>query len=77
MDGELDVATASELATVAPSTGDLIVDVSELRFVDAAGLRTLIALRETVQAAGGSFRLRGSCAALARVLDILQGDFAT
>jgi anti-anti-sigma factor len=71
--GELDLATASEFerAVADISHGDVVVDVSRLEFVDAAGLRALASLRNRLATdGGGQVVLRSPRPAIRRVLTI-------
>jgi len=60
--GELDIATTPQLeeaarATVAGGVRDLIIDLSELSFMDSSGLRLLIILRDRASSEGWTLRL--------------------
>jgi anti-anti-sigma factor len=73
--GELDVVTASrvsdELAALADqSVKSVVVDVSELTFIDSTGLRALLAGRERLQAKTASFVLEGASGVVERVLEL-------
>jgi anti-sigma B factor antagonist len=78
--GELDVATADllddvlSLASVMP--GDrLIVDVSRLTFVDAAGIRVLVTATNALTAAGGGdIVIRGASGMVRRVIGLTGLD---
>jgi anti-anti-sigma factor len=69
--GELDLATAPEFerAVADISHGDVVVDVSRLEFVDAAGLRAFASLRSRL-ADDGEVVLRAPQPAIRRVLHI-------
>jgi anti-anti-sigma factor len=47
------------------------LDVANLRFIDAAGLRALIRLRDAVESVNGDLCFEGSSPALDRLLHIL------
>jgi anti-anti-sigma factor len=69
LQGELDLSSAPVLAGALPSAAPpprLVVDVSELTFVDAAGLRVLLGLA----ADGRTVVLRNPPRLLRRILDI-------
>ena len=60
--GELDMATVPELETVtraalAKGVGELMIDLSELSFMDSSGLRFLIALHDEACEDGWTLRL--------------------
>ena len=86
--GELDAASAPGLAArfdqlLAGRPGQIAVDVSGLTFIDAAGLRTLAALRAqarqrlvTVRLSGVSSRMRGLMAIVSRGADALSAEDA-
>ncbi len=61
--GELDLATVPVLResvdnVVGPHLRALVVDLSDLTFVDVKGLRALFDARQTATAAGAEFELR-------------------
>ena len=74
--GELDAHTAPRFAdAVAPglASGDvryLIVDATELSFMDSSGISELLRLKNFLAERGGSFRLDGAGAIVRRVLEI-------
>jgi anti-anti-sigma factor len=57
--GELDVAARDELrASLRQCTGDVVVDLSEVAFLDASCLGVLVTERTRVMGHGGTLRLR-------------------
>jgi anti-sigma B factor antagonist len=76
--GELDILTIPQLAThlqrclaaCAPSTA-LVVDLSEVSFLAAAGSATLIAAAQNVEDRGCRFAVIGCRPIVLRVLDVL------
>lgn len=76
--GELDAATApdvrefAELEVAAAQPGRLVLDVTELRFVDSSGLALLLGLRTCVPE--GAVVLRGARRQLLRLLEITGAD---
>lgn len=70
--GELDMATADflhgTLVKVAGST--VVVDLSELRFIDAAGLSALMVSRRDITAAGHRFGITGANALVRKVFEL-------
>jgi anti-sigma B factor antagonist len=74
--GELDMATAPMLAeTVADlmrrgPVGALVVDVSELRFLDSSGMRALLQARNAATEQGAEFAVRRPREPVAQVLRI-------
>lgn len=74
LSGELDAHTADqlsdELSGVPANAGEtLVLDMSELRFVDSVGLRTVIAEHKRQSDAGGNLRLQGLNDRVARVFE--------
>ena len=72
--GDLDVAAAPALVSAVdarrPLRG-LTIDASKLSFVDSAGLRALLTVREMVEADGGNpARLRNVGSDLRRLLEV-------
>lgn len=69
--GELDHAEATALAEVAASSVDtqreLVVDLTDLTFIDSAGIGVIV---ETARLTDGDVLLRGPRPAVRRVLDV-------
>ncbi len=70
LEGELDLATAPDLEEALPEDGDVLVDLSKLRFMDSSGLRMLIAGDQALRAAGGGLSLVAPTGHVLRVLEI-------
>ena len=73
LEGELDMAT-QELAFAACMRAlsmDVVVDVSNLSFLDCSGYGRLVAAQKSVEQRGGSLRFRGAVGQPARLLDLL------
>jgi anti-sigma B factor antagonist len=72
--GEVDLSTRDQLAEIlneALSPGcDLLVDCTQIRFIDASGISVLLAAARAV--GEGHLRLTGVHGALARIVDILD-----
>lgn len=69
--GELDADNCATLTEHAGApTGPTVLDLSDLGFIDSSGVSAIIALRDTVAAAGGSFSVHGVTGQVARVFDI-------
>lgn len=76
--GELDMATASvlsqHLSELVEDGTDVVVDVSELRFIDSSGLRALIDARRKSHDRGQTLTLRHPSRNVNRVLAITGLD---
>lgn len=74
--GEFDVAHRDELRralSVAIDAGtDVVADLGELSFIDAAGLSELIGARDSVTACGHGFRLVGARGIVRRVFSLCR-----
>lgn len=72
--GELDVAYAptveATLTRVAGST--VVVDLSDLRFIDAGGISALVSARKQISKDGHGFRVRGARGIVRRVFEIVD-----
>ena len=69
--GEVDLATAPELhAALVVLTGDVIVDLTEVSFLDSSGLSALIAGRKHAAAAGHGFEVRHPAELVERAMKI-------
>jgi anti-sigma B factor antagonist len=72
--GELDVicvpVLGSLLSRVAPRARELVVDVSEVTFIDCAGINALLAARRRMEARGGSLILQDVPPLVRRVIEV-------
>lgn len=75
VEGEIDVATADEMRRVALAVMDehgpsLTLDLSEVSFMDCAGLTALLSVRRVARARGGHVSLTGLSDMILRLLHI-------
>lgn len=75
LEGELDMGSAPDLLAVADDVlarggSDIVLDLSELEFVDSSGLSTLLLLSRRVAALGGTVTLRSPSARVEQVLQV-------
>jgi anti-sigma B factor antagonist len=73
--GEIDIATAPQLRAdlddaVAPDGADLLVDCSELTFIDSSGLSVLLTVLRELEASGHGLRIAHVRDAIARVIQV-------
>jgi anti-anti-sigma factor len=74
--GELDMATAPVFRSAVEglealgSTVEVTIDLSELLFIDAAGVGALVGVRNSVHGAGGRLRVRSPRPQVLRVLEL-------
>jgi anti-sigma B factor antagonist len=73
--GELDAHTVGEVERVLTPVAEdgptqLVLDVSDVGFVDSSGLRVLLGLRRRLVARGGQLRLVELSSAFRRLLDL-------
>ena len=73
--GEIDIAATTGLqariAELADATeGDVVIDLSDVTFVDSSGLFTLIVLRDIVHSSGRGFVLAAPQGEVRRALDL-------
>ena len=67
--GELDEFTGAELESTLRSRPDVVtIDLGEVSFVDSAGLRALLIVRQERTEAGGTVGVRRSSGAVRRVM---------
>jgi anti-anti-sigma factor len=76
--GELDMSTAAELLSglepaLAHGLGDVVVDVSQLSFVDSSGLRALIRVSRKLEGRG-RLVLMDPTPAVQRLLGLVQAE---
>lgn len=71
--GELDLTCARTVADAIPKvTGaSVVVDMSELTFIDSAGITALLRARQQVQVQGDQIEFRGAVGNVRRVFGIL------
>jgi anti-sigma B factor antagonist len=77
--GEIDLATASEFRSVlvdavAGGQGDLVVDLSEVTFMDSTGLGAMVSARRRLTLRGASMRLVSPAGGVRRILDVTKLD---
>src|SRR2546430_1179795 len=73
--GEVDVYTVEELraaldAAVATGSGEIIIDLAGLEYIDSAGLGVLVTTLRRLQQAGGDLVLQAPSAGTFRLLEI-------
>lgn len=74
--GETDLATADDLlirlvVLAGAATGKITLDLSQVTFMDCAGLRTLAAIDRHVTANGGSIRVAAVSPEVARLFELV------
>ena len=68
--GAMDLATRAELrASLSRCTGDVVVDLSEVEFLDVTCLAVLLAEEARLMEQGGTLRLREPHAIVSRMLE--------
>ena len=77
--GEIDAANSQRielelLDAVARGTGDVVVDLTDVSFIDSSGLGSLVAVAAEVRARGGHFAVVSGPPHVMRVFDLLQAD---
>ena len=79
LSGELDLATADRLRTrlqrvvaAEPAPASVVLDVSGLQFVDAAGIAVLLSAQRALAARGGRMSLRSPSRLVRRVVRVLD-----
>jgi anti-anti-sigma factor len=73
--GELDIETASQLsqqldALISQGARLVVLDASEIEFVDSTGLRAVVAAANSLQETGGRLLIEGMSPAMARLLEL-------
>jgi anti-anti-sigma factor len=79
LDGELDLATASDLAQLADElikggADNIIMDAERLTFCDSSGLRTLVSIANDLRPNGGRVAIRNAQPIVLRVLELTGLD---
>jgi anti-sigma B factor antagonist len=73
--GEIDAATAPHLSAILeqlPTSTDLVVDLSGVDFMGAAGVTLLLRLRRRLLDDGSTLQLTGATPVIRRVIDVLH-----
>jgi anti-sigma B factor antagonist len=69
--GEIDIHTCGRLERAfTEGTGDVVLDLGEVTFIDSSGLRALLIGRDAVSNAGGEFELVNPSTVVRRLLQI-------
>jgi anti-sigma B factor antagonist len=70
--GELDVANSEQVQAelVAAEGSVVVVDLSELSFIDSSGLTALVHAHDEITGHGRGFELRGASGSVQRVFEI-------
>jgi anti-anti-sigma factor len=63
---------AQELSRHPPGPYRLVVDLADLVFIDAAGLRVLLDTAQAMADAGGTIALQNPCRILCRLLELME-----
>lgn len=75
LSGEVDLSNADQVpeavAALAPAEGDLVLDVSDLRFIDSTGVRLLLTLAADRGQRGGNLVLERPGGVVRRVLGLM------
>ncbi len=81
LDGELDLLTApdlwksaSEVVARLPSRSELVIDLSQLDFLDAAGLGVLVRLRNHLRSKDSALHLDAAPSRVRRVFELTELD---
>lgn len=76
LSGEVDISCANSLASTPVLCGDtsVEVDVTDLGFIDAAGIGALIAARNRLERKGRQFTVTGAQGIIRRVFEIIGFD---
>ena len=79
LEGTCDLATAPDLRNalqplLPPGVQEVIVDVSELEFIDSTGLGVILGAMRRLREGGGALRIAGATGSVRRVLEITDLD---
>ena len=68
--GEVDILTAPELRTgLVGLEGDVVVDLTDVEFLDSTGISVLVVARKRLTRSGGSLALRNPNDTIARTIE--------
>ena len=79
MTGEIDMATAPRfrqrlLAVISAGAQDVVIDLSEVDFIDSTGLGVLMGAAKRVRSSGGDIRLVMKGSRLAELIELTRLD---
>lgn len=79
LEGSCDLATAPRLrqtlqGLVPPDVDDVVLDVSDLEFIDSTGLGVVLGAMRRLREGGGSLSIAGAHGIVRRVLEITDLD---
>jgi anti-anti-sigma factor len=76
LEGQIDMSAAEALLVrttelAAATEGDLVLDLEKVSFIDSAGMRALLIVRENLTATGRALRLGNVAPEVRRLLDLV------
>ena len=79
LSGDLDIASVADFsaklaAVTAESPGHVVLDLSELRFIDSSGLNALVVGAREIERRGGSMVVAAPSTYVVRVFDLVRLD---
>lgn len=79
LEGELDLASTPQLLAIvsgvmAAGSGEIVLDMAELTFIDSTGLSGVATLAEQARSSGASLELRSPSELTAQVLEVTGLD---
>jgi anti-sigma B factor antagonist len=79
LEGTCDLATAPELKAalqplLPPEVRDVIVDVTDLEFIDSTGLGVILGAMRRLREGGGTLQIAGATGTVKRVLEVTDLD---
>lgn len=75
--GQLDLANAGQVrdAVIRVAGSTVVVDLTDLRFLDSSGIAALLSARKQILQSGNGFELRGASGIVRRVLEVTGLEF--
>jgi anti-sigma B factor antagonist len=75
--GQLDLANADRVrdAIIGAAGSTVVVDLSDLQFLDSSGIAALLSARSQITQSGRAFELRGAHGVVRRVLEVTGLSF--
>jgi anti-sigma B factor antagonist len=79
LEGTCDLATAPELKAalqplLPPEVTDVVIDTSELTFIDSTGLGVILGAMRRLREGAGSLRIAGATGTVRRILEVTDLD---